>query len=496
MTVKALGAGEGGVSARWRWAMLAAALLLGCAGRLAYSWNAPLWFDETYTGVIASQPTFAGLITWCLHELTGPGYYLPLWLWEKVAGHGDLALRLPSIALSLATPLVVLRWGSRDPALRYWWAIAVLLWVPIFQIAGEARAYPLIFLLGTVQAALFVRMISGPSTSRASAWVAVSALLILCNYWGAIPSAVQGIAFLATQRQRALRTWRAVIFVIPLLAWAWFHLPFVLGLTGASSGGVGGMPLADIVRVPGMVMGIGFSATVIVAVIAGSLLWTGTRTERPPARAYSAELVLASCGVASLGIVLVLAFVRPGFAPRYAMAAMPAVLFGLALWLRWMTARDMRPAVVVLAMLFTTAVGVVVPLLTGPDKDPRHLFELERPSAWLAAAGPEAPRRLVVFWDGPIARTVPDFTLREVGAFFLRRAGREVEVSLARLPSGGDPNSAVVALAAQRRAGILWFANDALPAERQPRIERYDQRFECRNFGRGEVTMTACRWRE
>lgn len=480
-----------------RWALLAAALALGLVGRLAYSWNAPLWFDETYTAVIASQPTFFGLIHWCLHELTGPAYYVPLWLWEKVVGHGDFALRLPSIVLSVAAPLVILRCGSRDPALRLWWGIVALLWVPFFQVAGEARAYPLIFLLGVVQAILFVRLTARPSTMQASLWVGASSMLVLCNYWGAIPCAVQGLAFLLVHRFRAVRTWPALIFAIPMLVWSWFHLPFVLGLTIGGSSGIDGMPLSSIFRIPTMLMGVGFGATVILVTVAGSLLWAGWRNGSWSWRPISPDQLLGLCGLVSVAVILLLAFVRPGFAPRYAMASMPSFLFGLALWLHWALARDPRPVIVVLAMMFVTAAGVVLPLLTGPDRDPRHTFELERPSAWLAErdAG-HTPKNLVVFWDGPIAPAVPDFTLREVGGFFLRRAEHPVEVSLARLSQIGDPNPAVVALARQKHAAILWFANDALPAERAPRIERYDAGFECRNFGRGEVVMTACRRRD
>lgn len=479
---------------RRRWALLAAALVLGLSGRIAYSHNAPLWFDETYSGVIASQATLVGLLEWCLHELTGPAYYLPLWLWEKVAGHGDFALRLPSLVLSLATPFAILRFGHRDANLRFWWTVVVLLWVPFLPVAGEARAYPEIFALGVAQTALFVRLLTCPTLKRASLWVIVSSLLVLCNYWGAIPSGVQGIAFLLVHRARAARLWPALFFLMPMLTWAWFHLPFVLGLTIGGSSGIDGMPLSDLFRVPAMLMGVGFTATVVLAVVAGSVAWT-TASGRRPAWPLSAELVLALCGLASILAILVIAFVRPGFAPRYAMAAMPSFLFGLALWIRWMAKWDWRPVIVVLAMLFTTTAGIVLPILIGPDKDPRHIFELERPSAWLAAAPQPLAGQLVVFWDGPIARSVPDFTIREVGGFFLRREGHAVEVSVARMPPTGNPNLGILALAREKNAAVLWFANDQLPGERAPRLERYDARLECRNFGGGEVTMTACRWR-
>ena len=93
------------------------------------------------SSVIATQPTLAGLLKWCLSELTGPAFYMPMWAWEKVAGSSDFALRLPSLVISLATPLAILRFGNRDADLRLWWTVCVLLWVPIFA-EGELPFAP------------------------------------------------------------------------------------------------------------------------------------------------------------------------------------------------------------------------------------------------------------------------------------------------------------------------------------------------------------------
>jgi hypothetical protein len=475
----------------WRWPLLAAALVLGLTGRIAYSYGAPLWFDETFTGVIASQPTFAGLVKWCMAELTGPGFYAPLWAWEKLAGPGNFALRLPSLILSICTPLAILRWGARDFDLRLWWTVVLLLWVPIFAVAGEARPYPEIFALGAGQAIAFIRMIERPTIARTSGWIIVSSLLILCHYWSVVPAIVQGLAFLAVHRFRAIKAWPALVFLAPMLIWSWFHLPAVLAFT--AGGGGGGMPLSSVLDLPAMLLGVGVSATIVLAAVMASLVleiaqggWRGHLDMTP-------ERVLAWCGVVSVAVIFLLGFALPGFSRRYAMAAMPSFLFALALWARWMTGRNPKAVFLVVAMLLATAAGLVGSILLGPDKDPRHMFELERPSAWL---GEQAPEHLIVFWDGPVAEASPEFALAGVGGFFLRRDGHRVDVSVARVAAAEDPNRGVLALTDERRkSAILWFANDALPPSRTPRIEHYDPRYECRDFGGGIVTMTACRWR-
>lgn len=485
------------IVAGWRLPVLAAALVLGLIGRIAYSWNAPFWFDETFTGVIASQPTFAGLVKWCMAELTGPAFYMPMWAWEKLVGPSDFALRLPNLILSLGTPLAILRWGNRDADLRLWWAVFVLLWVPIFAVAGEARSYPETFALGTAQAILFVRLLERPSTARASLWIVVSSLVVLCHYWGAVPALVQGIAFLALHRLRALKTWPALVCLIPLLAWSWFHLPVVLGFTIGGSSGIDGLPPSAILEIPAMLLGIGVAGTVVLATVAGSLVLEWKRGGWRCIATTSPERVLALCVLASVAVTLLIGFVRPGFVARYVTASMPSFLFGLALWARWMMVRETKWVVVVAATMFATAAGLVGAILRGPDTDTRHLFELERPSAWLAERSPEQlPEDLVVFWDGPIAEASPEFALAEVGGFFLRRSGHKVDVRVARVSASDDPNRGVLALTKKDgKSAILWFANDELPSNREPRIERYDSRFECRDFGGGVVTMTACRWR-
>ena len=222
----------------------------------------------------------------------------------------------------------------------------------------------------------------------------------------------------------------------------------------------------------------------LVVVIAVAL--TARRSER-----LDADTVLALCGVAGVLCLIVAACVRPGFAPRYVTPAIPAFLFAIALWLRAVAARDVRVVVAVLGVWFATAIGVLGADIARPGADMRHLFELERPSAWLAESGPE---RMVLFWDGQVAARSSAAHLAEVGAFFFKRAGRPVEVDVARIEPQGDPNPAVLALA-RRDAAILWLANEQLPAERRPRLEQYDAALICRDFGQGQVTLTACRRR-
>lgn len=45
----------------WRAVLILAVLVIGVGGRLAYGWDAPLWFDETFSAVIGSRSARARL---------------------------------------------------------------------------------------------------------------------------------------------------------------------------------------------------------------------------------------------------------------------------------------------------------------------------------------------------------------------------------------------------------------------------------------------------
>ena len=466
---------------------LIAATAVGIGGRLAYGYGAPFWFDETFSGVIASQPSFQKLLGWCLNELTGPAYYMPLWAWAKIAGTSDSALRLPSLVMALAAPLLIAWKGAGDRESRWYWAILCLLWTPAFAASWDARGYAQLFLLGAVQAILFLRLIERPSPRRAAGWALVSAGMLLTHYWSAVACAVQGVAFVAVHRRRVVGCWPAALVFLPVTIWAYFHLPTVLAVTGGSATGKVDA-LSVLAELPESLFGVPVVAVIVLGAVSVSMM------RRPDSRnevGSGAERALAICGLAGVAGAVALACVRPGFAPRYLTPAIPSFLFAVAVWLRWASRHDRRFAVVTLAASFAAAVGVLVSGIAHPERDARHLFELERPSAWLAEG---RPQRLIFFWDGAVAARSSAAHLAEVGGFFFRRAGRPIAVDVARAGPQDDP-SRVIAAQAGGDAAILWIANEPLPASRAPHPERYDPGLECRDFGRGQVTLTACRRR-
>ena len=97
------------------------------------------WIDEAITARFSVQPTFAAWVHMMLTERGGSDPQMPFylgwtWLWEKVFGHGEWALRLsgwPWLAAGIAL------FGWRKPVFAAVCAVSAFIWF----YADEARPY-------------------------------------------------------------------------------------------------------------------------------------------------------------------------------------------------------------------------------------------------------------------------------------------------------------------------------------------------------------------
>ena len=481
------------VAARWwRPALLVFALLLGTVLRLSYGRNMPLWFDETFTGVIAGQGSIEGLWHWLQTELTGPAFYGPYWLWAQVAGVSTEALRLPGLLFTLAAPLAVLRWGHRDPTMRLLWAAILLLWLPMGVFASDARPYALLVLLGTLQAAAFCALMREPSRWRALMWVLPTLAMGLTHYIALLPGLVQGLLLLAVHRGAALRLWPAALPFALLALWMAVHLPFVARVAGGGMAISTHMVLADLARMPALMVGDGSFALLLAA----PLGWLGveqlqgrtTGRFRP-----SPEWWTGFAGVAAFASMFVIACVAPGMAQRYFIPMLPAAIFGVAWCLRCGVARGSVAVAAFLGAMMVGCLGLTVSSLQDRSLDQRHAFGIDLASRWL---GEQPPLRLLFFWADVTADLAPDLdrNVSEVGGFFLHRAGVALPVAVIHVPQDANAAAAVMARAARPGTAILWLSNapSANPL-RQPDALVRDPRWTCRDFGQGLAVSIGCR---
>ena len=191
------------------------------------------WRDEGATQS-ATQRSFADLITMLGHvDVVHGAYYVLMWLEVRLAGHGELALRLPSaLAMAAAAALITVtgtRLVSRRGGLAAGLTFAALPAVSWF--AQDARPFAMETAAGAAASYFLVRLAGDDGRRRWAYWYAASLTALgLANVFGLllIPAhAATLAAWPGQRRQPALaRRWlRAVaiagVALLPLIGAAW-----------------------------------------------------------------------------------------------------------------------------------------------------------------------------------------------------------------------------------------------------------------------------------
>jgi len=462
-------------------------VVLALAARSLSGWTAPFGFDETFSGVIASQPTAARMIDWCLNEIGGPVYYALLWCWAQVFGTSVAALRAPSLIFSVAAPMAVLRWGHPDHKVRLLWAALLALWLPAMEGATSARCYALLLLETTGQAILFRRLIDRPDRPLAFAWVGLSGLAVLTHYQSAILAGIQGLILLAIRPRESLRLWPALLLLVPVAGWMSIHLPLLARF--ATQGvwypllrwGDGLMAPATFFASPL----IGFGAVLGLVLGIAEPRYRLRQVARP-------DVAVALSGIAALVLLVTLGMWRQSFAWRYTVMLGPAILLGMAAAVRQAgRSAALLPAVVVAVFASATA-GRVTRQMTAPSDEVRYALNLQEPSEWLDAHG---ATRVGFLWDSPTGRISETSRIQEVIGFGPRQLGRPVAVRVIPQPIG-IPSSAMVAQAVDHRQinGLIWFADGTVPGTvmMPDAAVLVRRRWHCHKFGVDHLSVLTC----
>lgn len=478
-----------------------AAVLTAClmflANILTTGLTAPLWLDENFSAAIATQPDLKSLVDWCLGELSGPLYYSLLWGWEKIAGDSNTALRIPSLFFSLAAPALLLWKGHEDPSVRLSWAICVMLWRPGFEIAADARPYTLMLFLGCAQAICFLRMMKMPSTPRAAAWASVSSLAVLTHYHAAVISGFQGLAYLIVWHRKALRTWPALLVLLPMVAWISVHLPFVLSFAKSDYTWYQFVTWKDALFAPLFLSGSVAAFATLLFLLPASLYvrFSAFPVNQRTYSGMSPEFALIMTGLFSTALVVGIGFVRPTFSMRYLLPYVGAASLLIPILLR--EVKHFAPAgpMAVMLLLIGSSIPSFVKHLARPLDDHRYKFNFEQPSTWIMHNS--NARRLIYLWDNPTALISDPRRLAEVGGFFFRREGRAIEVLIPRYAVNADPQPAISRLTGERGdTAIIWAYDKAVPNTsglvHPPQLSRESGRWKCRDFGSDHIVVLAC----
>ena len=160
-------------TARFQHGKLYLLLAILCAGGVIRGWQTTesLWLDELHTGWTVAG-TWSDVSDRAAVGNQTPCYFWFIWIWTRVFGHSELALRLPSLLAGVTLIAMVFwvlsRWTtcSWSPALC---ALLVALDPHMVFFSQEARPYALVQLIGLLQLLCFIRLSEGPSKPGARA---------------------------------------------------------------------------------------------------------------------------------------------------------------------------------------------------------------------------------------------------------------------------------------------------------------------------------------
>ena len=183
---------------------LIALTALAAALRLPTLGSQSLWLDEVLTGELA-RGSLGGLFHRVAEqEANPPLFYVVEWLWTRVAGTSEIALRLPSALCGIALVPVAYGIGRRLASERAGVALAALVAVHplLVYYSQEARGYAAVALACAVGFLYFLDAVEG--RRGALGWAVASAVALGCHYFAIFPIAIEAAILLARRGRAAL----------------------------------------------------------------------------------------------------------------------------------------------------------------------------------------------------------------------------------------------------------------------------------------------------
>lgn len=170
---------------RWREVgFLALVLILATALRATHLTSQSMWADEGNSVRLTERP-LPLVIAAARADVHPPGYYLLLWIWARLFGMGEAAMRGMSVVIGVALVWVVYLIGKRLFGGRGGWLAAFCAAVSPFQVrySQEVRMYILVALLGATAGYAFIRWIEREEPRRRRLWGALYVAAVAGGLW-------------------------------------------------------------------------------------------------------------------------------------------------------------------------------------------------------------------------------------------------------------------------------------------------------------------------
>jgi mannosyltransferase len=224
---------------------ITAIVVLAAVIRILTIDNQSLWADEALTAYETHLPFGAMLNTVAHVETTPPLYFVLIWIWAKVFGSGEVALR--SISTLAGIALVPIAYLSARELVTRWAGVIAAAFVAVnpflIWFSQEARAYMLLALLTGAGFLFFVRARDDPCRRNVTWWAALSALALMTHFFAGFAVAPEAAWLLwrwwlcARPRQQ-----RVVIAVAAVVAVQLAMVPFAFTDTSHGTGWIAQVP--------------------------------------------------------------------------------------------------------------------------------------------------------------------------------------------------------------------------------------------------------------
>ncbi len=460
----------------------------------------PLWIDETFTGAISAQPSFADVISLAYFDSPPELYYLFMHVWQMAFGLTDASLRAPSFIFSVAAPASIV--FATVPGLsrseKLTWAALIALWAPGIGFSEDARFYALLLLFCTLQTLAFYRLLVEPTKTRTVIWILSADLSILTHYDAIYLTLIQGIVFVALNRRFALRMWPLLSLGLPVggeILWKWHILVRFTQL------GTAWYPMLkpfDIIQVFLYIFdGRGIGAAIWFLMFPVWLIFScllGLRSTRlePSPEIKPLVWTAISAGVGCAAIVAV-GFIKPSFTWRYLTPFEPGLILGLIVIART-AGRHLRD-VANFSLILITLLACKFWISAGADTSDSIVksLSLEKASESVMESGASS---VIFAWDNPNAMIISPDLLKAVGGFIFHRDNYPIQVKLVKLNLDVNPNYQLLAAAEPEQASIIWLYDRSIRNTEAQKyaveISQINKLYTCQNFGDNLIGSISC----
>lgn len=185
-------------------ATVATLTLLGAVLRFTRIGHQGFWFDEANTAQLVhfSPGQMLGLIP--QSESTPPLYYCVAWVWARVFGYHEAALRSLSAVVGVAIVPVAFAAGAKLISRRAGLIAAALVACNPLLIwySQEARSYSMLAFLASASLLAFAYARESPTPGVVAAWVLTSALALATHYYAVLIVVPEAVWLLSIHRRR------------------------------------------------------------------------------------------------------------------------------------------------------------------------------------------------------------------------------------------------------------------------------------------------------